>query len=95
MAPKRPLPRLDREPISPTKWQSMTGCRKWACIVNTAAYTVVDAADNNAAAAWRANARFPAFLATAGANKEGGTGSGHEIRRWLLQRSCWQTVSMR
>jgi len=43
------------------------GSRDWACIVNAAAYTAVDAAENDVVTAWRANALFPAVLAAASA----------------------------
>lgn len=43
------------------------GARNWACIVNTAAYTAVDAAESDVVTAWRANALFPAVLAAASA----------------------------
>jgi dTDP-4-dehydrorhamnose reductase len=44
------------------------GSRKWSCIVNAAAYTAVDAAENDVVTAWRVNALFPAVLAAASAH---------------------------
>jgi dTDP-4-dehydrorhamnose reductase len=39
--------------------------RRWACIVNTAAFTAVDAAEEEVAEAWLANALSPALFASA------------------------------
>jgi dTDP-4-dehydrorhamnose reductase len=41
--------------------------RPWSCIVNASAFTAVDAAESQVAAAWRDNAIGPALLATAAA----------------------------
>jgi dTDP-4-dehydrorhamnose reductase len=41
------------------------GARVWACVINCAAYTKVDAAEDDPAAAWQANALGPAILAKA------------------------------
>ena len=46
---------------------TMVGARPWAAIVNCAAYTAVDKAENDVVAAWQANALAPAALAAASA----------------------------
>lgn len=38
--------------------------RKWACVINTAAYTAVDNAETEVGTAWRVNALAPALLAS-------------------------------
>lgn len=43
--------------------------RSWAAVVNAAAYTAVDRAESEIAAAWRLNALAPALLAAATARK--------------------------
>jgi dTDP-4-dehydrorhamnose reductase len=47
--------------------RSAVAARRWACIVNAAAYTAVDAAEREVATAWQVNALFPAVLASAAA----------------------------
>jgi dTDP-4-dehydrorhamnose reductase len=39
--------------------------RRWACVINTAAYTAVDNAETEVGIAWRINALAPALLAAA------------------------------
>ena len=39
--------------------------RRWACVINTAAYTAVDKAESDAATAWALNAEVPGILAAA------------------------------
>ncbi|WP_238180224.1 sugar nucleotide-binding protein, partial [Methylobacterium haplocladii] len=39
--------------------------RDWAAVINAAAYTAVDKAESEVAAAWRLNALAPAILAAA------------------------------
>jgi dTDP-4-dehydrorhamnose reductase len=39
------------------------GSRRWSAVINAAAYTAVDRAETDTAAAWRANALGPALLA--------------------------------
>ena len=46
---------------------AMIASRRWACIVNAAAFTAVDAAEQQVIDAWRVNALCPAFLASASA----------------------------
>ncbi|WP_020181322.1 dTDP-4-dehydrorhamnose reductase [Methylopila sp. M107] len=45
------------------------GARDWAAVINTAAYTAVDKAESEIAAAWRLNALAPALLAAETARK--------------------------
>ncbi|MBX9929981.1 MAG: dTDP-4-dehydrorhamnose reductase [Methylobacterium sp.] len=42
---------------------SMVGERPWSAVINAAAYTAVDKAESEVAAAWRLNALAPAYLA--------------------------------
>jgi len=44
--------------------------RDWAAVINTAAYTAVDKAESEVAAAWRLNALAPAILAAATDSKK-------------------------
>ncbi|MCE4226729.1 dTDP-4-dehydrorhamnose reductase [Methylobacterium sp. C25] len=44
--------------------------RDWAAVINTAAYTAVDKAESDVAAAWRLNALAPAILAAETARKK-------------------------
>jgi len=46
---------------------AMVAARPWAAVVNCAAYTAVDKAENDAVAAWQVNALAPAALAAASA----------------------------
>ena len=44
--------------------------RRWACVINTAAYTAVDNAETEVGSAWRTNALAPAVLAAATAKSQ-------------------------
>lgn len=44
--------------------------RRWACVINTAAYTAVDNAETDVGSAWRINALAPAVLAAATARSQ-------------------------
>jgi dTDP-4-dehydrorhamnose reductase len=44
--------------------------RRWACVINTAAYTAVDNAETEVGSAWRINALAPALLAAATAKSQ-------------------------
>lgn len=52
---------------SPDNIASCVGADRWDCIINSAAYTAVDAAEENVAEAFLANAQGPAWLAEAAA----------------------------
>lgn len=47
----------------------IVGERTWGAVVNAAAYTAVDKAESEVAAAWRLNALAPAYLAAATASR--------------------------
>ena len=51
----------------PKALATIVGARPWAAIVNCAAYTAVDKAENDVVAAWQVNALAPAALASASA----------------------------
>jgi len=44
--------------------------RRWACVINSAAYTAVDNAETDVGSAWRINALAPALLAAATAKSQ-------------------------
>lgn len=49
----------------PAALAAMVGSRRWAAVVNCAAYTAVDKAESDSVAAWQVNALAPAALAAA------------------------------
>ena len=51
----------------PKALATIVGARPWAAIINCAAYTAVDKAENDVVAAWQVNALAPAALASASA----------------------------
>ena len=56
----------DRASLDITEQEAVSrilGERDWAAVINTAAYTAVDKAESDVAAAWRLNALAPAILA--------------------------------
>jgi dTDP-4-dehydrorhamnose reductase len=60
VAPDRAALDLD----DPAALAAVIASRPWAAIINAAAYTAVDKAESDVAAAWRLNAVAPAVLAT-------------------------------
>lgn len=50
--------------------EAVVASRRWACVINAAAYTAVDNAETDVAAAWRINALAPAVLAAATAKSQ-------------------------
>lgn len=59
-----------RDELDLTSPESVAACfasGQWDCVINTAAYTAVDAAEGDVAAAFLANAQGPAWLAEASA----------------------------
>ncbi|WP_132249405.1 dTDP-4-dehydrorhamnose reductase [Methylobacterium segetis] len=57
--------RLDLDITDEAALGRLFGARAYAAVVNAAAYTAVDRAESEAAAAWRLNALAPAYLAAA------------------------------
>jgi len=51
----------------PAALTTMVGARPWTAVINCAAYTAVDKAENDVVAAWQVNALAPAALAAASA----------------------------
>ena len=55
--------RADLDLDDPQAIAAIVAARPWAAVINTAAYTAVDKAESDVAAAWRRNADAPAILA--------------------------------
>lgn len=56
-------PRRDLDLARPEQVAAQVGARTWSLVINAAAYTAVDRAEDDVAAAWTANALGPAVLA--------------------------------
>ena len=54
----------------------IVGERAWGAVINTAAYTAVDKAESEIAAAWRLNALAPAYLAAGDGLQKHSAGAG-------------------
>ena len=61
-------PREELDLADPQSIEAMVGREAWACVINSAAYTAVDAAESDAGSAFLANCQGPAWLAQATAN---------------------------
>ena len=61
-------PREEIDLADPQSIETMVGREAWACVINTAAYTAVDAAESDAGSAFLANCQGPAWLAQATAH---------------------------
>jgi dTDP-4-dehydrorhamnose reductase len=60
-------PRRELDLTSPESIAACFSSGKWDCVINSAAYTAVDAAEGNVAGAFLANAQGPGWLAEASA----------------------------
>jgi dTDP-4-dehydrorhamnose reductase len=66
VAPHFPT-RRELDLASPDSIAAALGARRWSCVINCAAYTAVDSAEDDVGEAFLANAQGPAWLAEAAA----------------------------